>query len=142
LLARFACRVTKKMSNDNPLTDLTDRIRGWFGRSPKAQQAYRKLSADLDTVVERVDAATTGLRERVAPIIDPSRPEPTPEPIHDPASEPGLTPAEQAALEASQSGAPAESGGADPASDPVIPASESSVPPGVKKDGEPVDPTT
>ena len=62
------------MSNDNPLTDLTDRLRGWFDRSPKAQQAYRKLSADLDTVVERVDAATTGLREKVAPIIDPARP--------------------------------------------------------------------
>ena len=130
------------MSNDNPLTDLTDRLRGWFDRSPKAQQAYRKLSADLDTVVERVDAATTGLREKVAPIIDPARPEPAADPIADPAAEPGLTPAEQAALEANQSGAPAEAGDADGASAPVIPESESSVPPGVKKDAEPVDPTS
>lgn len=86
------------MDNDTPLTN---RIRGWFEHSPKAQQVYRRLSADLDTVVERVDAATSGLRERVGPVIDPVR-EPAPEPIPDPASEPGLTPDEQAALEANQ----------------------------------------
>lgn len=130
------------MANDSPLTDMTDRIRGWFDRSPKAQRAYRKLSADLDTVVERVESATSGLRERVAPIIDPARPEPAPELIPDPASEPGLTRAEQEALETSQSGMPAEPGDAEPTSAPVIPASESSVPPGVKRDGEPVDPTS
>jgi hypothetical protein len=50
---------------------LTDRIRGWFERSPKAQRVYERLSADLDTVVERVDSATSGLRDRIAPIIDP-----------------------------------------------------------------------
>ena len=127
------------MANDTPQTD---RIRDWVERSPKAQQAYRRLSADLDALVEWLESATKGLREKVAPIIDPARPEPTPEPVPDPAAEPGLTPAEQAALEANQSGAPAEAGAADPASDPVIPASESSVPPGVKKDGEPVDPTS
>lgn len=57
-------------------TSLTDRIRGWFERSPKAQRAYQRLSTDLDTVVERVDSATSGLRDRIAPIIDPSRPMP------------------------------------------------------------------
>ena len=55
---------------------LTERIRNWFDRSPKAQRAYQRLSTDLDTVVERVDSATSGLRERISPIIDPSRPEP------------------------------------------------------------------
>lgn len=130
------------MANDSPLTDMTDRIRGWFDRSPKAQRAYRKLSADLDTVVERVESATSGLRERVAPIIDPARPEPTPEPISDPASEPGLTPAEQAALEGKQATSEAKPEASEPASGPVIPESESSVPPGVKREGEPVDPTT
>jgi len=128
------------MANDNPLTDMTDRIRSWFERSPRAQRAYRKLSADLDTVVERVDSATSGLRDRVSPIIDPVRPEPTPESIPDPASEPGLTPAEQAALEGEQPTSEAKP--AEPASGPVIPESESSVPPGVKKDAEPVDPTS
>ena len=127
------------MTNDTPLTD---RIRDWFERSPKAQRAYRKLSADLDTVVERVESATSGLRERVAPIIDPVRAEPTSQSVADPASEPGLTPAEQAALEASQRGAPAGAGAAAPAPGPVIPEPESSVPPGVKKDAEPVDPTS
>jgi hypothetical protein len=52
---------------------LTDRIRGWFERTPKAQQAVRRLSADLDTVVERVDSATSGLQKAVAPWIDPPR---------------------------------------------------------------------
>ena len=86
------------MDND---TSLTNRIRGWFERSPKAQRVYRRLSADLDTVVERVESATSGLRERVAPIIDPVRERP-PAPIPDPASEPGLTRDEQAALEANE----------------------------------------
>jgi hypothetical protein len=50
---------------------LSDQIRGWFERSPKAQRAYQRLSADLDAVVKWVDSATSGLRERVTPIIDP-----------------------------------------------------------------------
>jgi hypothetical protein len=91
------------MAND---TVQTNRIRDWFERSPKAQRAYRRLSADLDALVEWLESATSGLRERVGPIIDPARPEPAPDPIPDPAAEPGLTPDEQAALEASQSGAP------------------------------------
>lgn len=133
------------MANDTPLTEMTDRIRGWFERSPKAQRAYRKLSADLDTVAGRVESATSGLRERVSPIIDPVRPGAAPEPITDPASEPGLTPAEQAALEDAKPVVPkAEDSAPDAgqAAPPVIPESESSVPPGVKKDAEPVDPTT
>jgi hypothetical protein len=90
---------------DNKGTSLTDRIRGWFERSPKAQRAYERLSADLDTVVERVDSATSGLRERVGPIIDPPRqpaPGPAPESIPDQATEPGLTRDEQVAMEAEQ----------------------------------------
>ena len=51
---------------------LTDRIRNWFERTPKAQQVYKRLGTDLDAVVERVDAATSGLRNRIAPIIDPA----------------------------------------------------------------------
>jgi hypothetical protein len=80
-------------TNDN---SLTGKIRGWFERSPKAQRVYERLSADLDTVVEKVDSATSGLREKVGPIIDPPR-APAPEPIADQAAEPGLTPDEQAA---------------------------------------------
>jgi hypothetical protein len=87
------------MAND---TSQTDRIRDWFEHSPKAQRAYRRLSADLDAVVAWVESATSGLRERAAPIIDPVRPAPAPEPVPDPASEPGLTPAEQAVLEGEQ----------------------------------------
>jgi hypothetical protein len=62
-----------------PINALTDRIRAWFDRTPKAQEAYRRLGADLDTVVGRVDAATSGLLERITPIIDPSR---EPAPLH------------------------------------------------------------
>jgi hypothetical protein len=79
-------------TNDN---SLTGKIRGWFERSPKAQRVYERLSADLDTVVGKVDSATSGLREKVSPIIDPQR-TPSPEPIADQAAEPGLTPDEQA----------------------------------------------
>jgi hypothetical protein len=57
----------------DPITSLADKIRRWFDRTPKAQEAYRRLGADLDTVMERVDAATSDLRERIAPIIDPAR---------------------------------------------------------------------
>lgn len=56
-------------SNDS----LTDQIRNWFERTPKAQRAYQRLSADLDTVVERIDTATHGLREKIGPVIDPPR---------------------------------------------------------------------
>ena len=52
---------------------LADQIRDWFERSPKAQRAYQRLSADLDAVAKWVDSATSGLRERVTPIIDPAR---------------------------------------------------------------------
>lgn len=93
-------------TNDNS-GSLTDKIRTWFERSPKAQRAYERLSADLDAVVERVDEATSGLREKVGPIIDPPRQQTPP-----------------------------------PASNPAMPESESSIPPGVKKDGEPLDPTS
>jgi hypothetical protein len=87
-------------TNDN---SLTGKIKGWFERTPKAQRVYERLSADLDTVVEKVDSATSGLREKVSPIIDPPRqaaPEATPAAVPDQASEPGLTREEQAAMEA------------------------------------------
>jgi hypothetical protein len=86
------------MDASNPLTDW---IRGWFERSPKARRAYERLSADLDMVVERLESATSGLRERIAPIIDPPR-EPAPASAPDPAAEPGLTRDEQAAQEAEE----------------------------------------
>ena len=105
----------------------SDPIHRWFERSPRAQRAYERLSADLDAVVEWIESATSGLRERVAPIIDPVR-EPAPAAAPEPSSEPGL--------------AAAELSDAEQVSDPVIPESESSVPPGVKRDGEPIDPTS
>jgi hypothetical protein len=71
----------------DPITSLTDKIRSWFDRTPKAQEAYRRLGADLDTVMERVDAATSDLREKITPIIDPVR-EPAPLDPAPPASPP------------------------------------------------------
>ena len=76
----------------DPITSLTDKIRGWFDRTPRAQEAYRRLGADLDTVMERVDTATSHLRERIAPIIDPAR-EPAPLDTAPPASPPPPPPA-------------------------------------------------
>jgi len=111
---------------DTDDNSLTGKIRGWFERSPKAQRAYERLSSDLDTVVERVDAATSGLRERVAPIIDPPPKTPT-------ANQTDMT---------ADSSRSAKLGDVDQAPDPVIPGSESSVPPGVTRDGEPINPTT
>ncbi len=98
----------------------TDQIRTWFDNSPKAQRAVKKLSADLDVVAGKVEQATSGLMERVGPIIDPPARMATPD----------------------HGSMAAESPPAEQDTEPVIPESESSVPPGVKKDGEPVDPTT
>ena len=82
--ARFMIRMTMMMDS---IDALTGRIRTWFERTPKAQEAYRRLSADLDTVVDRVESATVALRERVTPIIDPSKPTPAADPDRkDPAS--------------------------------------------------------
>jgi hypothetical protein len=50
---------------------LTDQIRGWFERSPKAQRAVKRFAEDLDIVAGRVEKATSGLMEKVGPIIDP-----------------------------------------------------------------------
>ncbi|HZO28326.1 MAG TPA: hypothetical protein VFH48_20305 [Chloroflexota bacterium] len=128
---------------DNNSGSLTDRIRGWFERSPKAQRIYERLSADLDAVVDWVESTTSGLRERVGPIIDPQR-----EPAPGPASEPPLAQTEHGTLHPDESAptpastATADAGGAQQTSDPAIPESESSVPPGVKKDGQPIDPTS
>lgn len=99
---------------------LTEQIRDWFDRSPKAQRAVKKLSEDLDVVAGKVEQATSGLMERVGPIIDP--------------------PARMATPDHGRMAA--ESRPAEHDTEPVIPESESSVPPGVKKEGEPVDPTT
>ena len=99
---------------------LTDQIRDWFDRSPKAQRAVKKLSEDLDIVAGKVEQATSGLMERVGPIIDP------PSRLTS-SNEPTST---------------SEAIGTDRDPEPVIPEAESSVPPGVKKEGEPVDPTT
>ena len=99
----------------------TDQIRDWFDRTPRAQRAVKRLSDDLDIVAGHVAHALSGLLERVGPIIDP------------PAAK--MTVPEQADTTA-------ESGGADQSSGPAIPESESSVPPGVRQDSEPVDPTS
>jgi hypothetical protein len=92
-----------------------DQIRDWFDRTPKAQRAVKRLSEDLDSVAGKVEQAMSGLMERVGPLIDP--------PARGSAPEQTPVPPEQDA-------------------EPVIPESESSVPPGVKKEGEPVDPTS
>jgi hypothetical protein len=98
----------------------TDQIRNWFERTPKAQRAVKRLSEDLDVVAGKVEQATSGLMERVGPIIDPPAPVAAPE----------------------QASVTAETGPPEQRAEPVIPAEESSVPPGVKKEGQPVDPTT
>jgi hypothetical protein len=98
----------------------TDQIRDWFDRTPKAQRAVKRLSEDLDVVAGKVEQATSGLMEKVGPIIDP--------------------PARVAAPD--QPSVPAESTATAQDAEPVIPEAESSVPPGVKKEGETVDPTT
>lgn len=62
---------------DNPLRSLTDKIRNWFERTPRAQRAYEKLSADLDTVVSKVESVVDesdtlrDLRTKVGAAIDP-----------------------------------------------------------------------
>jgi hypothetical protein len=110
---------------------LTDSIRGWFERSPKAQRAVKRFAEDLDVVAGRVEKATSGLMEKVGPIIDP--------PARVAAPDQDAPPAAARRADVSRS---ASSPGAAPDAPPVIPESESSVPPAVKRDGEPVDPTT
>ena len=97
-----------------------DQIRSWFERTPQAQRAVKRLSADLDIVVGKVEHATSGLMEKVGPYIDP------PARIFAPDHASTATASDET----------------EQTAEPVIPESESSVPPGVKKDGEPVDPTT
>ena len=61
------------------MNSLTDRIQTWFERSPKAQRAVKRLSADLDALVDRVEGAIPGeLREPIAARIDPPGKAPTP----------------------------------------------------------------
>jgi hypothetical protein len=112
-----------------------DHVRNWFENTPKAQRAVKKLSEDLDVVVGKVEQATGGLMERVGPIIDP----PAVRAAREQASASTAT-AEPATATAET--ATAESAPADPETEPVIPDAESSVPPGVKREGEPVDPTS
>ncbi len=51
---------------------LIDRIERWFEQSPKAQRAVKRLSADLDTLVERLEGAIPpDLRDAIAARIDP-----------------------------------------------------------------------
>ena len=106
---------------------LTDSIRGWFERSPKARRAVKRFAEDLDLVAGQVEKATSGLMEKVAPIIDP--PPNIAAPDRPPATADRLAPT-------------ADVSGAEPDAPPTIPEAESSVRPGVKRDGEPVDPTT
>ena len=63
------------------ITSLTARIETWFERSPRAQQAVKRLSADLDALVVRVEGAIPGnLRDAIAVRIDPPGNAPTPAP--------------------------------------------------------------
>jgi len=128
---------------------LTDQIRGWFERSPKAQRAVKRIAEDLDVVAGHVDKATSGLMEKVGPIIDPPASVAAPdqaEPMATSTAAPMAT--STAAPTAASSGAPtAAPSGADTSwtgfssnATPAPPDSGSSVPPGVKKDGEPVEP--
>jgi len=63
--------------HDNPFRSVTDKIRSWFERTPRAQRAYEKLSADLDTVVTKVESIVDendtlrDLRTKVGAAIDP-----------------------------------------------------------------------
>jgi hypothetical protein len=60
-------------------TSLTEQIRTWFERSPKARRAYKRLGADLDAAAAWVESATRGgLRDAVAARIDPPGGAPTP----------------------------------------------------------------
>jgi hypothetical protein len=71
--ARLGLRVT------NMDDSLTGQIRGWFGRSPKAQRAVERLRADLDSVAGWVERSTRGeLRDSIADRIDPPSGAPTP----------------------------------------------------------------
>ena len=71
--ARFTLRET---SMDNALTE---QIRSWFERSPRARRAYERLSAVLDAVAAPVDSASPGaLRDAVAARVDPASKAPTP----------------------------------------------------------------
>ena len=63
------------------ITSLTERIETWFDRSPKAQRAVKRLSADLDALVVRVEGVIPGnLRDAIAARIDPPGNAPTPAP--------------------------------------------------------------
>jgi hypothetical protein len=107
---------------------LTDSIRGWFERSPKAQRAVRRFAEDLDVVAGHVDKATSGLLEKVGPIIDPPATIAAPDVPAATAEARGTVPTAQA-------------GGTASAAPPVIPEPEGNVPPGEKQHGQPVDPT-
>jgi hypothetical protein len=65
---------------DDPLKDLSSRLRGWYDRSPKVQRAYEKLTADVDAVHAKVTSvvedteALRDIRDKVAAAIDPPAP--------------------------------------------------------------------
>ncbi len=60
---------------------LIDQIQRWFEQSPKAQRAVKRLSVDLDTLVERLEGAIPpGVRDAIAARIDPPTNAPTPLP--------------------------------------------------------------
>jgi hypothetical protein len=82
---------------------LTDPIRDWFQRTPRAQEVVRRLSADLDVVAAKVESAMRGLLEKVGPIIDPPAKDVTP-PAESPAAE--SPPAESPPASASETHTP------------------------------------
>ena len=54
-------------------------MRAWLERSPKGRRAVARLSADLDALVARLEAAIPDhIRNAIAARIDPPRADPTP----------------------------------------------------------------
>jgi len=104
----------------NPLADvlqsLTDQIQSWFERTPRAQRAYEKLSADLESVGARVagyideNESLKGIRDKVAATIDPPAAPAPPTPAAEAASDAPIPPPGAPASGTAQPGQPAPSG--------------------------------
>ena len=61
-------------------------MRAWLERSPKRQRAIKRLSADLDALVARLESAVPAhVRDAIAARIDPPRDTPTLAPDSKPA---------------------------------------------------------
>jgi hypothetical protein len=109
---------------DDPLKDLGSKLRGWYNRSPKIQQAYEKLSADVDAVHAKMTSAVEespalrDIRDKVAAAIDPpAQVAAPPEAAAETAGEPVASP--DATAEAAQAAMPTHSAPEAPSGPPV-----------------------